>query len=524
MALLCNHGLPTDANDSDDRLRQPGLAGGYRSLWWNPNECLFIKDEGYTELWNKDGTLQPNPEINWFNDVITSVKLREGYRVTLFQHQRGSGLSVVLPNVGGKAGSGGQFFNLEDYGFSDTTSSILLVDQARLDKVAADAQSTLDKAKLIVNAPVTTPPAPPPSGPSPEEIKAATDAAVLKAECETIVDIGNIDKITLFPRCNIHKDRLIKEKCTGDPSVFGSISCMGDCATDIIDKTKSCLGYCKNLTDEGCIKSFKEYCGINENKDKCLNFCNKTENNDACQTVIINTCKDKEIITNTFCQNTASLVDNTNYVKVMSEYCNTDEGKTKELCNCYNTEKINTYFSDIKKPYLKNALASIPVCSYDQCKNIPTAYKISNDNCNIDVCAEDIYDVRKFYNFSNSGLTFKNKDPTHIDCFVPETELAATELAATELAATELAATELESESSATATESESESQVPAPAPAPESEIDKIINKILKLLENDIIFYTSIGVLILFLIIIIYFSTRKKNIPYQHQQYVQNQV
>jgi hypothetical protein len=523
MALLCNHGLPTDANDNDNSLRQPGLAGGYRTCaWcWHANECFFIKDEGYTEIWNKHGRLQPNSDINWFNDGITSVKLRKGYRVTLFEHESGTGRSLVLPGIGGKAPAGGQFFNLEDYNFSDTTSSFLLENQDRLDQVAADTQKLLDEAKKIVTTPPTPPP--PPSGPSPEEIKAATDAAILKAECETIVDIGHIDQITSYPTCNIHKDRLIKEKCTGNSAVFGSISCMGDCATD---KTKSCLGYCKNLTDEGCIKSFKEYCGINENKDKCLNFCNKTENNDACQTVIINTCKDKEIITNKFCQNTASLVDNANYVKVMSEYCNTDEGKTKELCNCYNTEKINTYFSDIKKPYLKNALASIPVCSYDQCKNIPRAYKISNDNCNIDVCAEDIFDVRKFYNFSNSGLTFKNKDPTHVDCIVPETELAATELSETELSETELVATEL----AATESELELESPVPAPIPTPvpvpatESEIDKIINKILKLLENDIIFYISIGVLILFLIIIIFFSTRKKNIPYQHQQYVQNQV
>jgi hypothetical protein len=111
----------------------------------------------------------------------------------------------------------------------------------------------------------------------------------------------------------------------------------------------------------------------------------------------------------------------TNFVKEVSEYCNTVEEKDNESCTCYNKEKINTYFSDIKKPYLKKALASIPECSYDLCKNNFNAYKINNDKCNIEICpnSTDKLDIFAFYNYKNQGFTYINKDPTHADCIIP---------------------------------------------------------------------------------------------------------
>ena len=99
------------------------------------------------------------------------------------------------------------------------------------------------------------------------------------------------------PSCANYKNDIIKNKCSENSNLF---------------YTNACQTYCTNIPDI-CQPSFKEFCSNIENKQACLDFCNKTANKDACLKFITNSCKDKQISTDVFCQSTSSLInlDNT---------------------------------------------------------------------------------------------------------------------------------------------------------------------------------------------------------------------
>jgi len=344
MALLCNHIIPVNYDDNNNDLEQKNL-GSWNN---NSNDCLLIKDIGVTtNIYNNSNSIIAN-----YNDVVSGIRVRPGYKLTAYTDPNRLGIYEVYR--GGTDGLN-KYINtsfLPLFGnIGDKISSVFLEYEVKTasgvytssDTVIPEIKENYKDCHVGYEL----------KGVAGEEI--CHKEEVLK-ECELL----DIDKMAITPICAKYKDNIIAYKCKIDDTLFSK---------------ESCMTYCQNLSNDDCKRSFKEYCSKIENKDNCLKFCNKTENKDACKSVIVNTCKDKEIITNILCQNTASLVDNTNYVKVMSEYCNTVEGKDKELCACYNTEKINTFFSDIKKPYLKKALTSIPECSYDLCKNTPKHIK-----------------------------------------------------------------------------------------------------------------------------------------------------
>jgi len=138
MALLCNHKIPqksghdssgVDADDNDDSLRQ--TIGGYRNEWgqYHNNECLLIT-EGKTEIWKNS-----NEKINYFNDGISAIRLRPGYRITLYSEDNlnknsgGDGTQITLPETG-EAGDEGENYYLHD--FNDRTSSVFLENPKRI--------------------------------------------------------------------------------------------------------------------------------------------------------------------------------------------------------------------------------------------------------------------------------------------------------------------------------------------------------------------------------------------------------
>jgi hypothetical protein len=214
-------------------------------------------------------------------------------------------------------------------------------------------------------------------------------------------NLQNIDMMVLDPTCADYKDDIIQKKCTVNSDSFN---------------TNTCQTYCSNIP-EYCQASFKDFCSKTENKQACLNFCNKKNNKSACLKMITNSCNDKQIITDVFCQNTASLVNSNmlnNYDLVMNNYCN-NEGKQKDLknignlenpaCACYDKNLINAKFSYLKDNYLRKALISSPECYYDKCKDNPNAYKKMNYDCTISVCDED---VNRIKNLKNIDIQIKN--------------------------------------------------------------------------------------------------------------------
>jgi hypothetical protein len=125
------------------------------------------------------------------------------------------------------------------------------------------------------------------------KLKAINSAAKAKADCDNLL----IDSMIIEPSCNNYKNDIIKNKCSENSNLF---------------YTNACQQYCTNIPDI-CQPSFKEFCSKIENKQACLDFCNKTANKNACLKFITNSCKDKEISTDVFCQSTSSLInlDNT---------------------------------------------------------------------------------------------------------------------------------------------------------------------------------------------------------------------
>ena len=229
--------------------------------------------------------------------------------------------------------------------------------------------------------------------------KVQTD--ILESKSFPCDNLQNIDMMVLDPICADYKDDIIQKKCTANSDSFN---------------TNTCQTYCSNIP-EYCQASFKDFCSKTENKQACLNFCNKKNNKSACLKMITNSCNDKEIITNVFCQNTASLVNSNmlnNYDLVMNNYCN-NEGKQKDLknignlenpaCACYDKNLINAKFSYLKDNYLRKALISSPECYYDKCKDNPNAYKKMNYDCTISVCDED---VNRIKNIKNIDIQIKN--------------------------------------------------------------------------------------------------------------------
>jgi hypothetical protein len=214
-------------------------------------------------------------------------------------------------------------------------------------------------------------------------------------------NLQNIDMMVLEPSCADYKDDIIQKKCTVNSNFFN---------------TNTCQTYCSNIP-EYCQPSFKDFCSKIENKQACLNFCNKKNNKNACLKIITNSCNDKQIITDVFCQNTASLVNSNmlnNYDLVMNNYCN-NEGKQKDLknignlenpgCACYDKNLINAKFSYLKDNYLRKALISSPECFYDKCKDNPNAYKKMNYDCTISVCNDD---VNRIKNLKDIDIQIKN--------------------------------------------------------------------------------------------------------------------
>ena len=115
MALLCNHVMPQTsgdyssgvaANDNEGALTQ--RLGGY-SAWngWHGNECVLITNIGTTvELGN---IASPN----YYHDQISAIRVRPGYRITLYEHSGRGGRSETFPRVG--AESTGENFYLHNY-------------------------------------------------------------------------------------------------------------------------------------------------------------------------------------------------------------------------------------------------------------------------------------------------------------------------------------------------------------------------------------------------------------------------
>ena len=129
MALLCNHVIPLNADDNDDDLRQQ--IGGYRNEWsqYHNNECLLVTDEGKTEIRNNS-----NSQINYFENGISAIRVRPGYRITLYEHDnlninssgKYEGTEITYPGVDEEGSDDGDNFNLHDNYFSDKTSSVYL--------------------------------------------------------------------------------------------------------------------------------------------------------------------------------------------------------------------------------------------------------------------------------------------------------------------------------------------------------------------------------------------------------------
>ncbi|MCP4105726.1 MAG: peptidase inhibitor family I36 protein [Desulfobacteraceae bacterium] len=85
---------------------------------YNENYCIFY------EHTNKKGAYfhgkaggEPFVKDNW-NDKISSVWVREGYTVTIYEHSNFSGRKKLL-----KGRKGGTLYNLTDIGFNDMISS-----------------------------------------------------------------------------------------------------------------------------------------------------------------------------------------------------------------------------------------------------------------------------------------------------------------------------------------------------------------------------------------------------------------
>ncbi|NIM16481.1 MAG: hypothetical protein GTO45_31095, partial [Candidatus Aminicenantes bacterium] len=58
-----------------------------------------------------------------WNDKISSLWIRRGYQVTLYEHDKFKGKRLVLIGKGRK----GSVYNLDSYGFNDIVSSYKLV-------------------------------------------------------------------------------------------------------------------------------------------------------------------------------------------------------------------------------------------------------------------------------------------------------------------------------------------------------------------------------------------------------------
>jgi hypothetical protein len=129
MALLCNHVIPLDADDTDDDLRQQ--IGGYWNKWsqYHNNECLLVTNEGKTEIGKNS-----NNQINYFENGISAIRVRPGYRITLYEHDnlninssgKYEGDEITYPGVDDEGSLNGDNFNLHDNDFSDKTSSVYL--------------------------------------------------------------------------------------------------------------------------------------------------------------------------------------------------------------------------------------------------------------------------------------------------------------------------------------------------------------------------------------------------------------
>jgi hypothetical protein len=129
MALLCNHVIPLDADDTNDDIRQQ--IGKYWDGWNQPhnNECLLVTDEGKTEIRKNS-----NSKINYFENGISAIRVRPGYRITLYEHDNLNinssgeyeGTEITYPGVDDKGSDSGDNFNLHHNYFSDKTSSVYL--------------------------------------------------------------------------------------------------------------------------------------------------------------------------------------------------------------------------------------------------------------------------------------------------------------------------------------------------------------------------------------------------------------
>ena len=129
MALLCNHVMPQTSGDNssgvaaNDNENSPTQSlGAYWNQWGqrHGNECVLITNIGTTvELGN---IASPN----YYHDQISAIRVRPGYRITLYEHSERRGREQTFPNVGGE--STGQNFNLHDGNkwFNDITSSVYL--------------------------------------------------------------------------------------------------------------------------------------------------------------------------------------------------------------------------------------------------------------------------------------------------------------------------------------------------------------------------------------------------------------
>jgi hypothetical protein len=243
-------------------------------------------------------------------------------------------------------------------------------------------------------------------------------------ECEGLP----LDTVKTKTKCGPYKDDIIKAKCewkSGEPDDL------------IAFNTPTCKTYCQNIPNEGCNKLFQNFCKNINNKTTCNQFCNKDENKEACLKSIINSCSDKQITTDAFCQNTIDLVGNemrTKYETIVDEYCNDKQvlepAKKEEkddFCVCYDKELIEKRFSHIKKDYIKNFLKEKtqcnPYCLSSQTSNVipekflkrfPKRLKPTEiADCNVPSCPADMGEqtIGEYY-FSN----YIPLDKNHANC------------------------------------------------------------------------------------------------------------
>jgi hypothetical protein len=389
MALLCEHGEPLDDVKDDNNNQFQNLKS---NRYGQSNQsCVLINDLGLTNIWpNTDG------QIQYFNDKVSGLRVRPGYKLKAFEHNNGTGSNMEY--------SSGNHFIGDTFG--DRISSIELkkdcnTPSAKWDDSCFEPQDTnkyigSNKTNRLNECNTLN-----------SNLTRGNQCYVFcnkdkdtRDLCSTSInkycDNLHIDLVRVDPLCNNIKEQVVSKRCSTNPADFNSNTCQVECRIGN-DQCKASSSFCDTSN--------------NMNTAVCNEYCMKNIN--TCAEGIKKYCVGHRIRDDPFCKKVLLEGNEVNHMRgkhniEMARYCS-NEGKnditnidsqskfdnlTNPICACMDQDLLHKKFSYANNAQDYNQLTGFPECFYSPCKNNQYAYQRNHtSNCNLVYCSINAKDI-----------------------------------------------------------------------------------------------------------------------------------